>query len=134
MMRDQTGVEDACIVLSFGVLLLADGRCVKLRRLKKIFPTPDGPKTAVDDLSLTMYEGQIFALLGHNGAGAIGACSSPSSSSRSFLPIGCNWANLCAVGRQDDDAEHVDWVAAGVGRLGVGVRDGRRDSDARDSA
>ena len=29
---------------------------------------PDG-KLAVDNVSMTMYEGQIFALLGHNGAG-----------------------------------------------------------------
>lgn len=28
-----------------------------------------GPKKAVDGTSLTMYNGQIFALLGHNGAG-----------------------------------------------------------------
>jgi ATP-binding cassette, subfamily A (ABC1), member 3 len=33
--------------------------------LKKSF----GVKTAVNDLDLTMYNGQIFALLGHNGAG-----------------------------------------------------------------
>ena len=29
---------------------------------------PNG-KLAVNDLSIKMYEGQIFALLGHNGAG-----------------------------------------------------------------
>lgn len=28
-----------------------------------------GPKTAVNNTNLTMYNGQIFALLGHNGAG-----------------------------------------------------------------
>lgn len=28
-----------------------------------------GPKTAVNGTSMTMYNGQIFALLGHNGAG-----------------------------------------------------------------
>ena len=37
-----------------------------MRGLKKIFN--DG-KEAVSDTSMTMYEGQIFALLGHNGAG-----------------------------------------------------------------
>ena len=37
--------------------------------MRKDFKTPDGTITAVDNLSLTMYEGQIFALLGHNGAG-----------------------------------------------------------------
>lgn len=46
-----------------------DHRCIKLRGLSKVFSTPDGPKQAVDHLSMSMYEGQIFALLGHNGAG-----------------------------------------------------------------
>eukprot|EP01048_Picozoa_sp_COSAG05_P027355 COSAG05_NODE_7943_length_753_cov_1.185015_1_plen_227_part_01 len=31
--------------------------------------TPDGEKVAVHGLTLSMYEGQIFVLLGHNGAG-----------------------------------------------------------------
>lgn len=30
-----------------------------------------GSKTAVDKLDLTMYAGQITALLGHNGAGKV---------------------------------------------------------------
>jgi ABC-type multidrug transport system ATPase subunit len=38
---------------------------LKVRGLVKKF----GPKTAVDKVNLTMYNGQIFALLGHNGAG-----------------------------------------------------------------
>eukprot|EP00560_Eucampia_antarctica_P008117 CAMPEP_0197826650 /NCGR_PEP_ID=MMETSP1437-20131217/3581_1 /TAXON_ID=49252 ORGANISM="Eucampia antarctica, Strain CCMP1452" /NCGR_SAMPLE_ID=MMETSP1437 /ASSEMBLY_ACC=CAM_ASM_001096 /LENGTH=1876 /DNA_ID=CAMNT_0043427175 /DNA_START=276 /DNA_END=5906 /DNA_ORIENTATION=- len=42
-----------------------DGTCVSIRNLSKQFDT----KTAVDGLSLTMYNGQITALLGHNGAG-----------------------------------------------------------------
>jgi ABC-type multidrug transport system ATPase subunit len=43
------------------------GTCVQLIKLRKEFTGPAGTKTAVSDLSLTMYEGQIFALLGHNG-------------------------------------------------------------------
>lgn len=31
-----------------------------------------GSKLAVDSLDLTMYSGQITALLGHNGAGKVG--------------------------------------------------------------
>lgn len=38
---------------------------VQIRDLKKKF----GKKAAVDGISLSMYEGQITALLGHNGAG-----------------------------------------------------------------
>jgi len=47
----------------------AQGKCVKIRGLKKVFSTPDGDKVAVDGLNMTMYEGQITCLLGHNGAG-----------------------------------------------------------------
>lgn len=42
-------------------------RCVEIQHLVKVFNTPVGPKIAVDDLNVTMYEGQIFCLLGHNG-------------------------------------------------------------------
>lgn len=48
---------------------LRDGNCVAMRDLRKDFQTPTGIKKAVDGLSLTLYSGQITALLGHNGAG-----------------------------------------------------------------
>lgn len=41
------------------------GECLKVRNLVKHF----GEKKAVQGVDLTMYNGQIFALLGHNGAG-----------------------------------------------------------------
>jgi ABC-type bacteriocin/lantibiotic exporter with double-glycine peptidase domain len=44
-------------------------QCVDIRNLFKVFKTNTGPKVAVDNLNLTMYSGQITALLGHNGAG-----------------------------------------------------------------
>ena len=34
--------------------------------MTKVF---DSKKTAVDKLTISMFKGQIFALLGHNGAG-----------------------------------------------------------------
>ena len=44
--------------------------CVDIVDLYKEFDTPQGgKKTAVNKLNLTMYSGQITALLGHNGAG-----------------------------------------------------------------
>ena len=43
--------------------LAGDG--IEIRSLRKQF----GDKTAVDGLSLSMYKGQVTALLGHNGAG-----------------------------------------------------------------
>eukprot|EP00937_MAST-01D_sp_MAST-1D-sp2_P003591 g3591.t1 len=47
----------------------ANHRAVRIKDLTKRFSTPDGTITAVNKLSLAMYEGQIFCLLGHNGAG-----------------------------------------------------------------
>ena len=38
---------------------------MKIRGLRKVF----GEKIAVHNTNITMYTGQIFALLGHNGAG-----------------------------------------------------------------
>lgn len=46
---------------------IRDGSCVYIRGLQKIYKTATGPKHAVDGLNLTMYSGQITALLGHNG-------------------------------------------------------------------
>ena len=43
-----------------------DNLVLKVRNLRKVF---QNNKVAVLDASLTMYSGQIFALLGHNGAG-----------------------------------------------------------------
>ena len=41
------------------------GNCIEIRNLRKDY----GDTTAVDGLNLSMYSGQITALLGHNGAG-----------------------------------------------------------------
>jgi ATP-binding cassette subfamily A (ABC1) protein 3 len=62
----------------------AEGKSIEIHRLRKSF----GDKTAVDNLSLSMYSGQITALLGHNGAGYVEASSK--SITRSLL-----FAHLC---------------------------------------
>lgn len=40
-----------------------EGRSIEILNLRKVF----GDKVAVDGLNLSMYNGQITALLGHNG-------------------------------------------------------------------
>jgi len=46
------------------------GRCVTLTGIHKSFSNPDGSTMiAVNNVDLTLYEGQITVLLGHNGAG-----------------------------------------------------------------
>ena len=49
------------------------GKVISIRNLRKEFVSDtldkSGARMAVDGVDLTMYEGQIFVLLGHNGAG-----------------------------------------------------------------
>jgi ABC-type multidrug transport system fused ATPase/permease subunit len=52
---------------------IKEGKGIAIRGLRKKF----GDKIAVDGLSLSMYPGQVTALLGHNGAGKV--CISPYS-------------------------------------------------------
>ncbi|XP_044505775.1 ABC transporter A family member 1 isoform X2 [Mangifera indica] len=46
-----------------------DRRCIQIRNLHKVYATKRGNGCAVNSLKLTLYENQILALLGHNGAG-----------------------------------------------------------------
>lgn len=47
----------------------SDGRCIQIRGLHKVYDTKKARCCAVNSLQLTLYENQILALLGHNGAG-----------------------------------------------------------------
>lgn len=52
------------------VEMVQSNKCVYISNLCKQFTNARGVKfTAVDNLSLTMYDGECFCLLGHNGAG-----------------------------------------------------------------
>jgi len=51
------------------------GDCLKIWQLSKEFDSGKQKLLAVNNLNLTMYKGQIFALLGHNGAGKTTAIS-----------------------------------------------------------
>ncbi|XP_058083562.1 ABC transporter A family member 1 isoform X2 [Magnolia sinica] len=46
-----------------------DSRCIQIRNLHKVYMTRKGKCCAVNSLQLSLYENQILALLGHNGAG-----------------------------------------------------------------
>jgi ATP-binding cassette subfamily A (ABC1) protein 3 len=48
---------------------VANKTCIDIVGITKQFETETGTKTAVDNLSLQFFSGQISALLGHNGAG-----------------------------------------------------------------
>ncbi|KAG6584634.1 ATP-binding Cassette (ABC) Superfamily [Phytophthora cinnamomi] len=71
MMKDRPGLVAS--VEPVNTTLAAQeqkGTCLQIRSLRKEFPSDDGEvKVAVHGLNLTLYAGQISALLGHNGAG-----------------------------------------------------------------
>ena len=42
---------------------------IELRHISKVFPTADGDFQALDDISLTIRDGDIFGIVGMSGAG-----------------------------------------------------------------
>ncbi|XP_052051225.1 ATP-binding cassette sub-family A member 17 [Apodemus sylvaticus] len=48
---------------------------VEIQHLYKVFYTGRSKRTAIKDLSMNLYKGQITVLLGHNGAGKTTVCS-----------------------------------------------------------
>lgn len=66
-----------------------DGKLLTINDMRKEF----GKFTAVNDVSMKMFEGEIFALLGHNGAGKTTTISMvtglimPTSGSGSFRNV-----------------------------------------------
>jgi nitrate/nitrite transport system ATP-binding protein len=48
---------------------LADDRYLQYSQLHKIYPTPKGPLTVVEDFNLTLKKGEFVSLIGHSGCG-----------------------------------------------------------------
>lgn len=46
-----------------------DDRYLQFSQLHKIYPTPKGPLTVVEDFELTMKKGEFVSLIGHSGCG-----------------------------------------------------------------
>ena len=42
---------------------------ISIKNVRKIFPSKQGPLTAVDDVNLEIQEGEIFGVIGYSGAG-----------------------------------------------------------------
>ncbi|MGO4853071.1 ABC transporter ATP-binding protein [Phaeovulum sp. W22_SRMD_FR3] len=49
--------------------LLSDERYLQYSQLHKIYPTPKGPLTVVEDFNLTLKKGEFVSLIGHSGCG-----------------------------------------------------------------
>jgi nitrate/nitrite transport system ATP-binding protein len=48
---------------------VTDKRFLELFKLKKVYETPEGPLTVVDDINLLMDKGEFVSLIGHSGCG-----------------------------------------------------------------
>lgn len=46
-----------------------DDRYLQVSQLHKIYPTPKGPLTVVEDVNLTVKKGEFISLIGHSGCG-----------------------------------------------------------------
>ena len=46
-----------------------ESRNLEFYKLKKVYPTPNGPLTVVDDFNLLMDKGEFVSLIGHSGCG-----------------------------------------------------------------
>jgi nitrate/nitrite transport system ATP-binding protein len=48
---------------------LADEKYLQYSQLHKVYPTPKGPLTVVEDFNLTLKKGEFVSLIGHSGCG-----------------------------------------------------------------
>jgi nitrate/nitrite transport system ATP-binding protein len=48
---------------------MTDDRYLQYSQLHKIYPTPKGPLTVVEDFNLTLKKGEFVSLIGHSGCG-----------------------------------------------------------------
>ncbi|MCA0272374.1 MAG: ABC transporter ATP-binding protein [Proteobacteria bacterium] len=46
-----------------------DARYLQFSQLHKVYPTPKGPLTVVEDVNLTLHKGEFISLIGHSGCG-----------------------------------------------------------------
>ena len=46
-----------------------DDRYLQFSQLKKVYPTPKGPLTVLEDFELTLQKGEFITLIGHSGCG-----------------------------------------------------------------
>lgn len=47
----------------------SNDRYLQFSQLKKVYPTPKGPLTVVDDFEMSMKKGEFITLIGHSGCG-----------------------------------------------------------------
>ena len=54
---------------------LNDDRYLEFSQLTKVYPTPKGPLTVIEDIDLKMKKGEFITLIGHSGCGKSTALS-----------------------------------------------------------
>ncbi|WOI52206.1 nitrate ABC transporter ATP-binding protein [Parvularcula sp. LCG005] len=48
---------------------IGDDRYLEFYKVEKVYPTPKGPLTVVEDFNLTLRKGEFISLIGHSGCG-----------------------------------------------------------------
>lgn len=108
LLRDFTAGEDVVATEPVPADMASRLR-VELRGLTKVFDTKDGPKTAVKNLSLDLYESQITAVLAHNGGGGPAAWAVLAALHVLALSLRSQPCGVCVrVCRQDHHGLHAD--------------------------
>jgi nitrate/nitrite transport system ATP-binding protein len=74
------------------------GKYVEFFKVTKVYPTPKGPLTVVDDFNLDLHKGEFVSLIGHSGCGK----STVLSMAAGLNPISAG--GIVLDGREIDDA------------------------------
>jgi nitrate/nitrite transport system ATP-binding protein len=69
ILPDVTPIHGAPKAYAEAAKSVADDRYLQFSQLSKVYPTPNGPLTVVEDFELTMKKGEFVSLIGHSGCG-----------------------------------------------------------------
>ncbi len=69
VLPDVTPIHDVPAVVKKAQEGLIDNRFLDFSQLHKVYPTPKGPLTVVEDFDLKVNKGEFISLIGHSGCG-----------------------------------------------------------------
>ncbi|MGD1922761.1 MAG: ABC transporter ATP-binding protein [Paracoccaceae bacterium] len=69
ILPDVTPIHGAPKAYAEAAHSLTDARYLQFSQLDKVYPTPKGPLTVVEDFNLTLNKGEFVSLIGHSGCG-----------------------------------------------------------------
>jgi nitrate/nitrite transport system ATP-binding protein len=69
LLPDVTPIHQLPVAVAEAGTTLAEDRYLDFSQLHKIYPTPKGPLTVVEDFDLKINKGEFISLIGHSGCG-----------------------------------------------------------------